>query len=352
MSKIVILGDLHLGARNNSSHFAKYFNRFFDEVLHPFLEENGITTIIQLGDLFDNRTTLAYKTYFESKETWFDYLVTHNIKMHVLLGNHDILHKNSLQVNSPELLLKEYSDNINIIKTPTVLEIDGRKFDVVPWMCDENRDEILKFITRPERSPFCLGHFELSGFPMQKGGECNNHGEPVSIFDGYSQVISGHYHTKSERGNIIYSGIPYEISWSDYADPKFFLVYDTVTNKIEWIRNEITMFEKIVYTDKTKLDFSTVTGKIVKLIVEDKQDPILFERFIESLKLASPHSLDIVDFQDFSPTTNLDDSLDVTDTIGICNNYVDGVETTVDKAQLKQYIAGLYLEAQALDDRI
>lgn len=351
MSKVIILGDLHLGARNNSQHFAAFFNKFFTNVLYPYMKKNSITEIIQLGDLFDNRTSLAYRTFFDSKKVWFDYMVDNGIKMHVLLGNHDILHKHSLEINAPELLLQSY-ENINIIKTPKVLNVGGVDFDIVPWMCDENKEQIKTFMSRDDRSSVCLGHFEISGFPMYKGGTESTDGEPVSMFDRYSQVISGHYHTSSERGNIIYSGVPYEISWSDYGDQKYFLVYDTETNNIEWVKNPLTMFEKIYYNDKLKVDYSNYSGKIVKVIVNEKKDPVLFERFVDSLKVASPFMLDIIDAQDFSLNTELRDDLDVTDTKGICDNYIDGIETNVDKELLKSYINELYIEAQTLDDRI
>ena len=50
-------------------------------------------------------------------------MLERDIKMDLILGNHDVYYKNTNEVNA-ELLLFE-SDNINIISEPTVKEYDG-----------------------------------------------------------------------------------------------------------------------------------------------------------------------------------------------------------------------------------
>jgi DNA repair exonuclease SbcCD nuclease subunit len=179
--KYVLLGDTHLGARNGSSRFSKHFNKFFTDVLYPYIIDNDIDTIIQLGDLFDNRTNLSYKAFHACKEQWFTPLESIGIDMHVLLGNHDIYHKNTLEINSPELLLSQY-ENIYVHKTPVVIKELGEPiFDLVPWICAENADEVLAAIGRKERAKYCAGHFEVAGFSMYRGGETLSHGLSPSL---------------------------------------------------------------------------------------------------------------------------------------------------------------------------
>lgn len=164
---IAILGDLHLGARNSSYHFSDYFNRFFNEVFYPYCQKRGIKNVIQLGDTFDSRAALSYKAYHRCRETWFGNLEKHDIQMYMLVGNHDICYRHTLEINSPDLLLGEYK-NITVINKPTQIDINGTKIDIVPWLCDENEADITTFMSRKDKGDICCGHFELSGFPHSK----------------------------------------------------------------------------------------------------------------------------------------------------------------------------------------
>ena len=57
------LNDTHFGARNDSPAFIKYFNRFYDEIFFPYLQEHNITTLIHLGDVVDRRKFINYNTH-------------------------------------------------------------------------------------------------------------------------------------------------------------------------------------------------------------------------------------------------------------------------------------------------
>ena len=105
--KICILGDTHFGVRNNLPIFYYHMEIFFD-YFFDYLKQNNITTLFQLGDLFDNRKHINLKTLSESKRIFFDRLLENNITTHILLGNHDVFFKDSVDISSPELLLKEY----------------------------------------------------------------------------------------------------------------------------------------------------------------------------------------------------------------------------------------------------
>lgn len=350
--KVIFLGDLHLGARNGSNHFSDYFNKFFSQVLYPYCKKHNVKNIIQLGDCFDNRTNLSLKAFYRCKEQWFDALCDSGIHMHLLLGNHDITYRHTLEINSPELLLGEYSDCITIINAPTMVNIAGMNFDIVPWICDSNKDKITEFMARQDRSDILLGHFELPGFPMMRGQPPHGTGKPDSVFDGYKKVFSGHYHTRSEKGNIIYTGIPYEITWSDYADPKGFYVYDIEKNEYEVIDNPLHIFEKVSWNNGSKVDIKSLAGKIVKVIVGEKTDVVAYERWIDSIRLIQPYELSIIESNDYVVSGDLDASIEIADTTKIIDNYIDAIDTTVQKDDLKQYMQQLYAEAVTLDDSI
>lgn len=300
--------------------------------------------------MFDSRVNLTYKAFHKCRPVWFNKMGDLGITMHVLLGNHDIAYRHSLEINSPELLLGEFN-HIKIINKPTQIELDKLKIDIIPWMCDENEDEIKEFVKRKDRGSILCGHLELSGFALSKGVEAHG-GISSSVFDGYNLVFSGHYHTHSEKGNIIYTGIPYEITWSDYNDPKGFFVYDTDKNTYEFVRNSITMFDKIYYNNGSKTDIQTLKGKIVKAIVSEKQDPVLYERWLDSIRLVGPYELTTIENDSAIMDGELDDSIQIEDTPTLIGSYIDQIDTSVSKNELNKYMQALYFEALTIDDTI
>jgi DNA repair exonuclease SbcCD nuclease subunit len=54
-------------------------------------------------------------------------------------------------------------------------------------------------------------------------------GRSRSIFDNFTKVFSGHYHTRSTNGTVFYLGNPYEMYWSDVNDTRGFHIFDTET---------------------------------------------------------------------------------------------------------------------------
>ena len=205
--KIAILGDTHFGMRGDSIAFHNLYKKFYKEVFFPYLEEHGIQNVYQLGDLFDRRKYISFQTLALSRKYFFDVMKEKNIQFFTLLGNHDITFKNTLEVNSPQLLLKEY-DNIHIFDKPFNDKELG--IDIIPWICQDNEAEIREFI-KNSSNQICFGHFELQGFEMDRGNVCHEGMDP-QILSRYELVLSGHFHHKSQNGNILYVGTPGEMT--------------------------------------------------------------------------------------------------------------------------------------------
>ena len=351
--RICLLGDTHFGIRNDSKAFHLFYEKFYSEVFFPELERRGVRTIIQLGDLFDRRKYINFYSLAESRRYFFDKCKEYGITLHALIGNHDIFWRESLEVNSPDLVLKDY-DNIVLWQKPGTLEVDGIKIDMIPWMCKENESEIYEFIKNTS-SPICMGHFELAGFPLMKGVQSHD-GIDFKFLKDYNHVFSGHYHTRSEHDNVMYLGTPYELFWSDYKDKKYFGIFDTESNKLELIGNPNRMFFKIVYDDSKmqmdevlNADYSRYASSYVKVVVVNKQNPYMFDKLMDELYKVAPLDVNIV--EDFSDTTleGNDDELinQAEDTMTILYKYIDAstTETNKDVGRLKTLMRELYVEA-------
>ena len=174
-------------------------------------------------------------------------------------------------------------------------------------------------------------------------------------FQRFDTVMSGHFHHKSDDGQIFYLGCPYEITWSDYNDPKGFHVFDTETRELHRIINPYKMFSKIYYDDSNENyeehDVKQYRNQYVKLIVVNKKDLYGFDKFTDRLLQADCHEVKIIeDFSDLDANTVSDDIVENTeDTMTLLGKYIDDLSVNLDKTRLKTMMRSLYTEAQDLE---
>ena len=350
--KIAILNDTHCGIRNSSDIFLKYQRDFYEQVFFPYLNDNEITHILHLGDYYDHRKFVNFKALSDNREVFLDRLRQDGITMDIIPGNHDVYYKNTNELCSLKELMGHYMNEVNIIMEPKVMDYDGCKIAVVPWINNENYHSSIEFIKNCKAS-IMGAHLELVGFDMMRGVK-NTHGMDSKLFERFDQVWSGHFHTKSNQNNIHYLGGQMEFTWADANDPKYFHIFDTETRELTPVRNPLVMFEKVVYNDE-KTDYNTIDiahlkDKFIKVVVIKKEDPFIFDRFIDRLQQLGVHDLKIAEtFDEFVGVNVEDDGISVEDTTELLDSYVDAVETDLDKDKIKGLMRGLYVEAQNLE---
>ena len=166
--KVAVISDTHFGARNDSQAFMNYFRKFYEEVFFPTLQEQGIDTIIHMGDVVDRRKFINWKTVFQMREMFFDVCCDNDIDLHLIVGNHDTYFRNTNQVNSLSGLRLSDRENFKIYEESTEIELDGTKFFMQPWICDENKEQSLKAIEETT-AQVLFGHLEVKGFEMHAG---------------------------------------------------------------------------------------------------------------------------------------------------------------------------------------
>lgn len=344
--KVAIITDQHFGARNDSIAFLDFFQKFYDNTFFPTIESSGINTVLILGDTFDRRKYVNFYSLQKTKEMFFDRLENMGIRVFMLAGNHDTYYKNTNDVNSPDLLLKEYS-NISVIDDPEEINIDGTKICMMPWICPENYTQSLNLMNTTQ-AEICMGHFEIAGFAMHKGMESHD-GLSKDLFNKFDLVFSGHYHHRSSDKHIHYLGNPYELTWQDFNDPRGFHLFDLERRHLEFIQNPYTMFSRVEYDDKEKdpidLDSIDLKDKYVKVVVVNKTDYYKFDKFTQ--KLYNKDCADIKIIEDMSEFNDgeLGEEINLEDTISVLSNYIDSIETDVDKEHVKTFMRTLYTEA-------
>jgi len=349
--KIALLNDTHFGVRNDSEAFRDYQLDFYNEIFFPYIKEHNIKTLIHLGDVVDRRKFINHQTASVFRKTFFERLWKEKIDTHIIIGNHDTYYKNTNEVNAVENLYTSFDGQNEpwIYTRPKVVNFDGTDILFVPWICEDNYQESMTAI-QTAKADICFGHLEIKGIEMQNG-VINEHGLEKSDFKRFDRVVSGHFHKHTDDGHIIYLGAQYEMTWSDYQDPKGFHVFDTETREIERIWNPKTIHKKIIYDDKKRdyayYDIRPYDKHFIKLIVLNKTNEEVFDKFVERLyNEITVYDLNIIeDFSDIKASVR-DDILEMgEDTVTFLNNYVDQLETDVNKNKLKEYLKSIYIEA-------
>ena len=336
--KILLITDQHFGVRNDNQSFINLYKKFYGKIVIPFIKASNIKQVIALGDTFDKRRSVNFMSLQEAKQMWFSPLDEMGVRLHMLVGNHDIYYKNSLKINAPRELLGEYP-NIVIHDTPTTVKFDGLDILLLPWICDENRDRSFREI-QTSTARVCMGHLELNGFEAHPGHVMEN-GMDKSIFSKFEKVFSGHYHTKSSRDNINYLGNPYQLYWNDYGCKRGFHVFDTDTLKTTFYRNPFDVFTKIYYNDGMDVP-KNLDGTYVKLIVENKGDNAKFDHNVRQLQDLGLADLKII--EDLSVEMGAE-VMETEDTLTLLDKYIDEIDLKVDTNNVKNIMRSLYIEA-------
>ena len=346
--KIALINDTHWGARNDSPAFIDYFNRFYDEVFFPYLQENNIKTVIHLGDVVDRRKFINHNTAHNFKLKFWNRIDELNLDTHIIIGNHDTYYKNTNEINALQNL--NISKNAKVYTSSQTINFDGLDILFMPWICDTNKEDTLHHIDNTT-AQVVMGHLEIKGFEMHKG-HLNEQGLEKDLFKRFEKVISGHFHKKSDDGHIYYLGCPYQIMWSDYNCPKGFHIFDTQTRELTRIPNPLIMFKKFVYNDKgedySKKDLSEYENTFVKLFVSNRTDTDMFDKLLDRFhNEINAYEINVIEDNnsDMSASVREDILEQGEDTLTFLGNYIDQIDTTLNKSKLKTFAKELYVEA-------
>ncbi len=329
-----------------------FYEKFYKETFFPVVKEEKVQAVLILGDTFDRRKYMNFYTLKRAKEMFFEPLSQLGVQVHILAGNHDTYFKNTNEVNSVELLLTEYANSFNVIDHPTHIYVGPHKICMMPWICPENYQDSMSTLNESDAN-YCMGHFEISGFAMYRGMPSEG-GLDRSLFRKFRQTFSGHYHHKSSADGITYLGNPYELTWQDYNDDRGFHILNLETEELTFIKNPNRMFHRIIYDDKVESikeidgkDLKSYTNTYIKVVVINKTNPYLFDKFMNNLYNVNP--VDITIAEDFTDLTEgVDDDMvnQAEDTITILNKYVDSIkEDSINNDTLKNLLKELYVEA-------
>jgi DNA repair exonuclease SbcCD nuclease subunit len=338
--EVALITDSHFGVRNGSKIFHDYMEDFYQNVFFKTLKERGIDKVIHLGDCFDNRKAVDSWSIDWAKRVFFDKLYDNDITVDIIVGNHDSFYKNTLSVNSPKILLGEY-ENVYVFTKPCYVGVQGHRCLYVPWVCEDNSGDLYNQLRNPDAAEYCFGHFEFAGFSANANFICE-HGLNSDLFN-HKRVFSGHFHHRHSNKNVHYLGNPYQLNWNDHGDVRGFHIFDLDSNKLEFIPNPVSMFEKITY-GKTQEDLTQYKNKYIKLTVRESTNRDKLNKYISDLYDVGIHDLKIIELFD---ETHIEEDLEVesVSTQTLIRNYVEALEIEVNKDSVISIMNDLYKES-------
>ena len=158
--KIAIITDIHMGTKRGSEIFLESQLKFFRNQFFPQLKERGIDTIIIPGDFFDNRLALDNRILKHVLDLFDNEFK--DFTVHILVGNHDSYHENTIKVNS--LRVFEFYKNVKIYETNESITLGNRKVLMCPWVT--HPVEFQEYISKIEPHDICFGHFNFVNFKI------------------------------------------------------------------------------------------------------------------------------------------------------------------------------------------
>jgi DNA repair exonuclease SbcCD nuclease subunit len=218
MSSVVILGDPHVGKNvsqgkagigsNLNSRVVDQLN-LLDWTLDQAVEAHADNIIIT-GDVFeDPKPHPSLITLFIG---WLKKCQLHNIHVHIIMGNHDVIRCGSVNMSSLDIITEMDLDLVTVYKNITTIFINTSAFTLIPYrdrkfygtmsnseaLATLRESLVYELASIPlTYQKFVVGHLALEG-SIPVGDEIDDVTNelfcPLDMFEGYDCVWMGHVH--------------------------------------------------------------------------------------------------------------------------------------------------------------
>jgi DNA repair exonuclease SbcCD nuclease subunit len=253
MSKILIIGDSHLGLGypNSVDKWFRVHQEYFKSFLIPLIEKEmgSDDMIVHCGDLFDNRTVVPINILNYAQDILEK--ISRICPVHILIGNHDLYTKSSNDVNTVKLY--KYIPNITVHEQPTKIEYMGKSILMLPWV--EKRKDQQKTLEEFSGCHYLFCHSDLNGAKMHLNSVAHKNLDKIDVesFSGYKNVYSGHIHIVQRNKNFTFVGNNFEMDRNDLGNQKGIFILDVVEETERFVPNEVSPRYRKVYV-KTEED--------------------------------------------------------------------------------------------------
>ena len=225
MTKIAIIADVHLGyaGRNNDILWAL-------RAVRGYCRNNNIDTVVVLGDLFHDRQHLSIEILCGAYDFFKEAKCEYGQQWIAFPGNHDMFLKHSWDINS----IRPLGELLTIIDTVKILEIDDRRYWVLPFVYSESAYmRILERIEKQmDKDDILLTHVGVNNAIQNVCFLLQRWSMVTFVQSKFNRVYAGHFHLQQQVStNLWYPGsvIPFKFDEGD-VDHGFF-VFDQDKNE-------------------------------------------------------------------------------------------------------------------------
>lgn len=244
MAQVLLYSDIHIYPHKRSSDRLEDCLKAQEWVFETALERR-IKDVIFGGDLLHERQKIESYTYMRTFLLLQKYMERGDIRLWLLLGNHDLWFAQKWSVSS--VFAYSALPNLTIIDRVCSHQIGGAKWDFIPYTHDPIG--AVAQLTGGG-ADYCLGHIALHGARLNSSGThadvvIEHDGDMVAvdhtIFRNYRHTFLGHYHSAQViGGNVEYIGSPLQLSFGEAHEKKHIIVLDTKTGRKEYVENDFS----------------------------------------------------------------------------------------------------------------
>lgn len=302
MSKALIFSDLHIHNHKDRvdrlQNCIDVLNWVFDEAA-----KNNCEYIFFLGDLFHERAKIDVRNYLKTFEVFMNHMIRDaaDRDMYLLVGNHDMYHKERWDINSVKPL--SAIPRVHIVDAPTQIKIGGRKIDWLPHT-ENPVKELCDLKNKNSGSgDILLGHISVHGALLNVcyGTKADVIVEfdgdmipvDVNVFDDWKMTFLGHYHASQMIGDKVeYVGSPLELNFGEAFQQKHLIVLDLDTLDKKYIVNDFSPKHLIVSPKDIKDNNYDLNNNFVRITVDSMSTKDLIDLKREVSKNHNILSLD------------------------------------------------------------
>lgn len=214
--------------------------------------ERGITDVLFLGDLFQDRSRMDVFSYQRTFEVFEEFS---GLNFRLLLGNHDLWFADKWDVSSVTPL--KALPHVTVIDRPTSTDIGGRTFDWLPFVKNPLKAVDQYFPKREDR--VLCAHVAIDGCQLNSAGHVSDvsvehESDMVKVdrsrFGAWDRVFLGHYHAPQHLTDTMeYVGSPLQLNFAEAGQVKHLVVLDTDTLAVEYVENTFSPKHVIVSED-------------------------------------------------------------------------------------------------------